>query len=137
MIRICYNGGRKFLVSVPKEGHPNIFGNRDTAGLILGVQSEPKSTINTHFLKILEVEITSCRCWFCTWCALQGVSRLFVCCKNSLRFIGCRTFKFRAVSIVNPFQANVPFPYLLKTSESLYFFMFSGRIEIDYWHEIV
>ena len=38
---------------------------------------------------------------------------------------------------LNPFYVPDPFLYLLKTSENLCFFMFSGVIERDPWHEMV
>ena len=43
-----------------------------------------------------------------------------------LQFIECRAFKFHAFSIVNQFQANVPFIYPLKTPENQQFSDFVG-----------
>ena len=59
--RIRYNRARKFRVSVPKGGHRYVVGNRDTAGLLFGVQNHLKSAVTTYLLTISEVEITSCR----------------------------------------------------------------------------
>ena len=36
----------------------------------------------------------------------------------------------------NPFHATGLFRYSLKTSENLWFFIFSGGIERDQWHEM-
>ena len=60
--RICDYRASKLRISVPKGGHSYIAGIRNTAGLLLGVQNQLKSALNTYLLTISEVEITSCRC---------------------------------------------------------------------------
>ena len=43
--------------------------------------------------------------------------------------------KLFIITLTNQFQANVPFPYFLKTSKNL-FFMFSWGIEMEYGFEM-
>ena len=135
--RICCNKARKFRVSVPKEGHPNIVGSRDTAGLLLGAQSELKSAVKSHFLTISEVEIARCRCWFYTWCVLQGASRLFVCCEIRYDLLNVVHLNFVQPPLLTHSKPMFHFPTPWNRQKTCNFLMFSGRVETDYWHEIV
>ena len=135
--RICYNRAWKFLVSVPKEGHPNIVGNSDTTGLLLRVQRELKSAGTTHLLTISDIERTSCRCWFCTWCALQGVSKLFVCCETCYDLLNIVHLNFVQSPFLTHFKPMFHFHTLWKRQKTCNFSIFSGREEIDYWYQIV
>ena len=134
--RIRYNRAKKFRVSVPKGGHLYIVGIRDTAGLLLGVQNQLKSAHNTYLLTTSKVEITSCRCWFFTWCVPQGVSRLIVCCEiryNSLNVVHLNFTLFPLLTHLNPmFHLYTTW----KRQKTCNFLMFLGRLEMDYWHEI-
>ena len=114
-----------------KGGHPNIVGIRDTAGLLLGVKSELKSAVNTYLLTMSDVEITSCRCWFSTWCTLQGVSRFIVCCEIQYDLLNVAHLNFTQSLLLTHFYT----PW--KLQKTCNFLMFSGCVEIGYWHEII
>ena len=103
--RICYNRARKLRISVPK-GHSYIAGIRNTAGLLLGVQNQLKSALNTYLLTISEVEIKNCRCWFFTWCVPQGVSRLIVCCKIRYDLLNIAHLNFMHFPLLTHFKPS-------------------------------
>ena len=133
--RICYNSARKLCVYEPKGDHLNIVGIHETAGLILGVQSELKSAVNTHLSTISEVEIMSCRSWFSTWCALQGVSRLTVCCEMRYDLLNDVHLNFAQSPLLTHFKPMFQFNTPRKRQKTCNFLMFSGLLEMDYWHK--
>ena len=134
--RICYNRARKLRVSVRKGGHPYIAGIRDTAGLLLGVQSQLEIALNTYLLTILEVEITSCRCWFFTWCVPQGVSRIIVCCKIRYDLLNVAHLNFIHFPLLNNFKPMLHLFTPWKRQKTCNFLIVSGRKEMDYWQKI-
>ena len=134
--RIYYNRARKLRVSVRKGGHPYIAGIHDTAGLLLGVQNQLKSALNNYLLTISEVEITSCRCWFFTWCVPQGVSRLIVCCKIRYDLLNVAHLNFMHFPLLTHFKPMIHLCTPWKRQKTWNFLIFSGRKEMDYWHEI-
>ena len=134
--RIRYNRARKFRVSVPKGGHLYVIEIRDTVGLLIGFENQLKGAINTHLLTISEVEISSCRCWFSTSCAPQGVSRHIVCCEilyDLLNVVHSDLAQFSLWIHFKP-MSHLYIPWRLQ--KTCNFLMFLGRAEIDYWHEI-
>ena len=134
--RIRYNRARKFRVSLPKGGHLYIVEIRDTAGLLLGVQNQLKSALNTYLLTISEVEIKNCRCWFFTWCVPQGVSRLIVCCKIRYDLLNVAHLNFMHFPLLTHFKPMFHLYTPWKRQKTCNFLMFSRRVEMDYWHEI-
>ena len=57
------------------------------------------------------------------------------CCPTEVKYMSTFSFTLSTSSriFINPFQANVPFLYPLKTSENL---TFSGGIEREHWPEM-
>ena len=102
--RICDYRASKLRISVPKGGHSYIAGIRNTAGLLLGVQNQLKSALNTYLLTISEVEIRSCRCWFFTWCVPHGVSRPIVCCKIRYDLLNVAHLNFMHFPLLTHFK---------------------------------
>ena len=135
--RICCSRARKFLVSVPKEGQPNIVGNHDTVGLLLGVQSELKSAVNAHLLATSKVEIKSCRCWFCTWCVLQRVSRLFVCCEIRYDLLNAVHLNFEQSPLLTHFKPMFHFHTHWKRQKTCIFYVFRAcRNRLLAWNSL-
>ena len=129
--RIRYNRARKFRVSVPKGGHLYIIEIRDTVGLLLGAENQLKGAINTHLLTI-----SSCRCWFSTWCAPQGVSRLIVCCEIRYDLLNVVYSDLAQFSLWTHFKPMSHLYIPRRRQKTCNFLMFLGCAEIDYWHEI-
>ena len=124
--RIRYNRARKFRVSVPKGGHPYIVGIRDTAGLLLGVQNQLKVAVNTYLLAISKVEITSCRCWFFTWCVPQGASRLIVCCEIPYDLLNAVHSNFMHIPLLTHFKTMLHLIPLENARKPAIFWCFRG-----------
>ena len=92
-----------------------------------GIRQTPRvfhveTTWRRTFPRLLTVEYTWCVCEVSDYCKILAKSW----------FDYVRLIDFDVHKLINSFSTNVPLLYPLKTSGNLWFFMFSGGIEVEH-----